>query len=390
MKTKRVLLISPVPSHPQTAGNRIRIYNLARAIKQLGHDLYFAHIEREIGDTDAMKKCWGNSYHFTIPYSKPNKLSLRIRKKLKSFIDKDSKYTFHIDAWYDDSANDCLKKLHKKYQFDIVFVEYAFFSKALTCFPDHVIKVIDTHDVFTNRHKIYLKNNYNYNWFSTTSGQERKGLRRADIIIAIQDKEKEALSRLSRKKTVVVGHTVKTKIIQRDPPLRGNILFIGSSNQGNIDAIDFFCNEVFPIIKHSVPYATLLVAGPVCRVLNSVTEDIVKLGVVANLETIYDKTDIVINPVRLGTGLKIKNIEALGYSKPLVTTSIGAEGMETGMGKAFLVADDAKSFADAVTKIFSTRNHFQSLSKHGYEFATSWNEEQFRSLQQITNTLTSS
>jgi len=78
---------------------------------------------------------------------------------------------------------------------------------------------------------------------------------------------------------------------------------------------------MFPIIKMAVPNATLL---------NDSSEDIVKLGETAELDSAYDKADIVINPIRFDTGLEIKNIEALGYSNPLVTTSTGAEGMEIG------------------------------------------------------------
>lgn len=382
---KRILLISPVPSHPQTAGNRARIYSLALAIKQLGHELFFAHVEREAGDKSSMEKCWGTDSFISIPYTRPNRLSFRIRRKLKSLIDKDSKYTSFIDAWYDDSINESLKNLYRRSHFDIVFVEYAFFSKALNCFPKHVVKIVDTHDVFTNRHKIYQQGSTKYNWFSTTAAQERKGLKRADIIVAIQEREQDFFSRLTNKKTVTIGHTVKIKKYEITTLSNANILFIGSANQSNIDAINFFIEDMFPGIKSVIPNATLLVAGPVCRVLTDSAEGIVKLGEMADLDPAYDEADIVINPIRVGTGLKIKNIEALGYSKPLVTTSVGAEGMETGIGSAFLVADDASSFSDKVINILREPTLFHGLSERGYDFAIGWNQRQLLTLQNILN-----
>jgi polysaccharide biosynthesis protein PslH len=386
---KRVLLISPVPSHPQTAGNRARIYTLALSIKQFGHELYFVHLEREPCDNIAMEKCWGTDSFFSIPtpYKKnPENLSFRIgRKLMKLLIDKDAKYHYHIDAFYNESLEGDLKKLYNQYHFDIVFVEYVFFSKALTCFPDHVLKVLDTHDVMTDRHKQYMQHNNKYSWFTTSAAQERKGLRRADIIVAIQEGERDFFARLTQKKTITVGHTVKTRKQKTDALFTGSILFLGSANQSNIDTITVFIRDMFPGIKREFPNATLLLAGEICSVLDDSIEGIIKLGSAEDLDAIYDKADMVINPIRIGTGLKIKNIEALGYSKPLVTTSIGAQGMEMGIDSAFLVADDAQCFSDAVIKILREPILYSSLAKNGYEFAVDWNQRQLTALQEILN-----
>ncbi|MFH2066083.1 MAG: glycosyltransferase family 4 protein [Pseudomonadota bacterium] len=387
---KRVLLISPIPSHPQTAGNRARIYNLALSIKKFGHELYFAHVEREFGDTAAMKECWGNDFHFTISYARPNKLSSRIRRKVNTFFDKESKYIFFIDDWYDDSIGNYFKKLYRKYRFDIVIVEYAFFSKALTCFPKHVLKIVDTHDVLTDRHKIYLRNDKKYNWFSTTKSQEKKGLKRADIIISIQDKEKDFFSRLTDKYTVTIGHTVKIQPSKTNKIKGRNILFIGSANQSNIDAFHLFYDKIFPKIRQIIREAALVVAGPICRILNDDMEGIVNKGPGVDLDTIYECADIVINPIRFGTGLKIKNIEALGYAKPLVTTSIGAEGIESGADKAFLVADDPENFSNAVIKILQDSLVYRNLCINGNRFAVEWNQNQMSTLDRILNMTTTS
>jgi glycosyltransferase involved in cell wall biosynthesis len=298
-------------------------------------------------------------------------------------IDKESKYIKSIDAWYDESVNDTLKKLYHLKNFDIVFVVYVFFSKALKCFPQHVLKLLETQDVYTDRHKMYLQNNDKYNWFSTTATQERKGLKRADIIVTIQDGEREFFSSLANKKTITIGHTVKIRKQKMDVNSRRNILFIGSANQSNIDAIQIFINDMFPKVRTAVPNATLLIAGPVCRVLNDSLENVVKLGETTDLDSVYEKADIVINPIRFGTGLKIKNIEALGYSKPLVTTSTGAEGMEAGKDSVFLVADDAQSFSDKIIKIFNEPNLYHNLSKSGYDFAMNWNRRQAAALNRI-------
>ena len=165
----------------------------------------------------------------------------------------------------------------------------------------------------------------------------------------------------------------------------GNILYIGSANQSNIDALQFFIKDIFPEIKRHVANATLLVAGKVCRALNGNTQDVVALGKIADLESAYNHADVVINPIRMGTGLKIKNSEALGYSKPLVTTAVGAVGLERGINSAFSVADTAPEFADAVIRILNDTALHHRLSDAAYSLAVDWNRQQMDTLQAVIN-----
>ena len=74
-------------------------------------------------------------------------------------------------------------------------------------------------------------------------------------------------------------------------------------------------------------------------------------GFVGDLEEVY-KNRVIINPVKSGSGLKIKCVEALCSGKPLVTTSNGAQGLKSGAGKAFLVGDDWETFAGNIIKMF--------------------------------------
>lgn len=129
------------------------------------------------------------------------------------------------------------------------------------------------------------------------------------------------------------------------------IVYIASEYSPNVDAIRHFLAECWPEIqsKHSV---TMNIYGNVCQHLETVSGVCLK-GFVPDLTTVYAEADIVINPVRFGAGLKIKNLEALGSGLPLVTTSHGARGLEEGAGTAFLTADSPKDFARAVSELLS-------------------------------------
>ena len=395
---KTILVISPTPSHPQDAGNRARIYTLLLNLKNRGHDVHFVHIKREtLADELAMQQCWEGKF-YSIAYQKPkpqnsqvnifpaklntlNRIINKIQIKINS-LNSNNRYTYEIDDWYDDSVNAKLIEISQSIKPDVVMLEYVFFSKALECFDSKILKVIDTHDIFANRHEIYLKNNQTPKWFSTTTRQENLGLKRADVILAIQNQEADCFKKRVGKtrKIVTVNHIVTLSRKQHRNSNVSQILFLASKNPININGISFFIQEVLPKVQTELPNAKLILAGSICEVMDENPTHYTKIGKVEDLGEAYQEADVVINPVFFGTGLKIKNIEALGYSMPLVTTPVGAEGMEEGAGKAFRVAESSEQFANEIVEIVTKPELYKKLSNNAYEFARQWNESAIAAL----------
>ena len=79
--------------------------------------------------------------------------------------------------------------------------------------------------------------------------------------------------------------------------------------------------------------------------------DVVVAGSVPDLEPYYRRAPLVVVPMRLGGGTRIKVLEALAHGKALVTTSIGAEGLSLARGEALEIADGADAFADACVRL---------------------------------------
>ncbi len=371
---KRVLLISPVPTHPASSGNRVRVKTLLSNLGKTGYEAHFAHIQRESGDNELMESCWGDYYH-PIGYNRREPaLATRVSRKLATLLDPANAHVKTIDEWYDAGVDEALVRLNKKFRFNVVIVEYVFFSKALECFDRKVTKIIDAHDVFSDRHKLYLENGQSPSWFSTSRRQERKGFNRADIVIAIQDNERERIAQLCRRPVITIGHSVKLV----EPVFEKTactLLYIGSNNSINVQSLTYFIEEIMPLVKEHFPRVRLNIAGTVCDDIHVSESFITKLGRVSDLDEIYASADVVVNPMRYGTGLKIKNIEALGYSKPLVTTSSGAEGLNPGAGKAFLVANNPNEWCSMVVKLLKDSDYRFSVQRKATEFARRWNKE---------------
>lgn len=388
---KKILVISPTPSHPQNAGNRARIFQLLDRIQQQGHEIHFMHVRKENrADDKAMRQHWDAFY--PVKYKQPKKYPKGSRKflKLRKHLLKEDIVPWGIDDWYDPAIEHYLEELQESTQFDTVIVEYIFFSKALERFDSKVIKLIDTHDVFTDRHKLYINHHQEPGFFYTTKKEEKIGLSRADVVIAIQEEDRKFFSQLVGKKQVIVaGHPVRVFAPERRTSGSSRrLLFVGSINIPNIKSMAFFLRKIWPALRQHYPDSRVDIVGTLYmhryrRLQKELPEGCYYHGEVDDLLPYYQAADVVINPMLFATGLSIKMVEALGYSKPVVTTSIGCRGLEAGKHKAFRVADTPEQFVQAISELFDNPAQASMLAENAYRFAEQYNQRCMRQLIEI-------
>jgi polysaccharide biosynthesis protein PslH len=373
MFKRKILFISPVPSHPQTAGNRTRVGALLSALRSLGHEVHFLHVGQEPGDIAAMQAAWGKNFS-SVKYHAPIiPLIRRIRRKLLGVLSEDAKYVLDIDAWYDEDLDSRLSSLHREHMFDVVIVSYVFFSRALEVFDDQVLKIIDTHDAFANRHRQYLARGETPAWFTTSEKGEAKAFGRADLVFAIQEKERVAFTKLTRTKVVSLGHITPIDPLDRSLAEPNRILFVASDNNINVNGIRFFIDQVLPRVQQEIPSVELALAGSICRAIEDLPA-IRKLGRVDDLRATYASAELVVNPVLFNTGVSIKNLEALGFGKALLTATVGTEGIESGLGTAYLVADSAPDFAARTIELLTDAALNASLAAGALRYITQSNQ----------------
>jgi polysaccharide biosynthesis protein PslH len=381
---RKILVISQTPTHPPNAGNRSRIKNILDSLIEWGHEVHFLHLKKDSEDDSLMRSFWQEKF-YSYPYKTPPikfSKTWKAIKKIKAYFGKEHFYVYSIDDWYDDSTDDFIKELQIKEQFDTVIIVYVFLTKALENFGKNVLKILDAQDIFTNRHKLYLKQGQKPKFFFTSAKEEAKGLNRADIIIAIQPEEAKFYRKQVNKKVIALGHLVSLAKPVSNQKIEPKLLFVGSSNPINIHGLNYFLKEIFPLVRSRNPTIELLIAGNICDVIED-CQGCIKLGAIEELEQAYQMSDIVINPVLFGTGLKIKSVEALGYGKALVTTSAGAVGLDEGKNDAFLVADKPAEFCDRILDILNNPDFFNRLAQKAYQYAVRLNQNNLNSLQKI-------
>jgi len=133
------------------------------------------------------------------------------------------------------------------------------------------------------------------------------------------------------------------------------ITFVGAMDwEPNVDGVEYFCREVWPSIKAEVPRARFRIVGrnPGRRVQkwasNSNDDSIEVTGRVPSVVEHLRQSAVVIVPLRIGGGTRLKIYEAMATAKAVVSTTVGAEGLDVHHGRDIMLADDARSFAQAV------------------------------------------
>jgi sugar transferase (PEP-CTERM/EpsH1 system associated) len=135
-----------------------------------------------------------------------------------------------------------------------------------------------------------------------------------------------------------------------------NLVFTGSMDWlPNEDAIRYFVHEVLPIVRQRVPDVTLTVVGrnPSPSLIDLAEKDasIVVTGRVDDVRPYIEQAAVYVVPLRIGGGTRLKIYEAMAMEKPIVSTTIGAEGLPLNNGSELLLADTAESFANSVVQL---------------------------------------
>ena len=189
--------------------------------------------------------------------------------------------------------------------------------------------------------------------------REEKSLHtKVDLFLACSETDRQIVEEINRSKIkgLVVPNGADTYhnqfMIQKDTSIK-QILFCGSLDyQPNIDGIVWFYQDIWPFLQKMVPGIRLVVIGrngnrPEYEELKK-DESIDFIGEVLQVKEYYMQTSVSIVPLRSGSGTRLKILEAMCLGNPVVSTTIGAEGIECTNGVNIMLADEAEMFASAV------------------------------------------
>ena len=385
LKDKRILMISDKACNPPNAGNRRRIHNIILLMKQLGCQVDFLFYAPERIDCEKQMRDFLGKEHFyycKTPYEKQNFFA----KHSKGFMFERFVPPYRADLKYMKAVEKKAEGLIRKNGYDVVWLEYPYQSKALESIDGNILTVIDTHDRFAYRNLKLFPLTKRVVDYSLSYNGERRVLGRADVVVAIQKEEGKYFKwLLQKKKTQVVTIGDNHELVRNPLNHSHDICFIGSAYAPNIDAINWFVEKVFPIVRKSVPDSRVIIVGRICEQLQlQRTKNVVMMGCVEDIDEAYANCRLVVNPVRTGTGLNIKTIEAIAHCKPLVSTSVGAKGIKY-RKRVMAVADDSQMFAQKVIEFLNDDGLCEKYGRACAEFIEEYNRQNLLEIEKVLN-----
>ncbi|MFA7515725.1 MAG: glycosyltransferase family 4 protein [Candidatus Ratteibacteria bacterium] len=257
---------------------------------------------------------------------------------------------------------------------DLVQAEGIYIGAYLFHLPD-VVRVLVAHDVDSIvlwrsflHHPGLIRKLYFFIQAIKMRFYEQAILPKLDLCIAVSEKDKVLLQKISRGKACieVVPNGVDTHALQYLPKSGGKeILFVGNLfYHPNRFGIEWFLREIFPKILYNDSEVICSIVGKGAdKVLSQYRNNrsIKIFGYAEKLEPLYEEARLSIVPLKVGGGTRLKILESMAFGRPVVSTSIGAEGLDVEEGKDLFIADSPDLFAEKTLAILKDDLLYESL-----------------------------
>lgn len=174
-------------------------------------------------------------------------------------------------------------------------------------------------------------------------------------VIAVSEQDRAYMSKFMPAEKISVVPT-GVNLDQYRPATGGQaneplVMFTGTMNfEPNMDGVEYFCREIWPRVLKAVPNARFRIVGkePVASVRRLASDTIEVTGTVPSVAEHLQQAWALVVPLRMGGGTRLKIYEGMAMGRAIVSTTIGAEGLDVRNGKDIILADQSETFADAV------------------------------------------
>lgn len=389
----KILFLTQIVPFPPDAGPKVKTWHVLRALIGQGHAVTLVSFVRpeEEQHLATLKKVCGAVHAVPIKRSRIADVRYMVRSYLTT-------RPFLIERDDLPEMQATVDGLVKEQDFDFIHADQLtmvqFGLRGAAVAPKKKPKVIfDAHNAVWS---IVARMQENARWFlKPVLGVETRRIKRyegellktVDHVLAVTEVDRAGLEEalnFSKPRpgehvapiTVVpiAVDTQQLQPIQRKPGSK-NIVTLGTLHYPpNADGIRWFFTEVFPLIRQRVPDATLTIIGknpPQDFVEYAIAhpEAIRLTGYVPELPPYLEQSALMVVPVRAGGGMRVRILEAFAYAMPVVTTTIGLEGIHAELEKDVLVADTAADFADRVIELLEDASLQGKLAAHGRQLA---------------------
>ena len=371
----RILFLNKRMLFPTNTGGRIRTLNVVRYLARW-HDLvYLCAMQPGEEEFVAPMRELGLSLE-TVPWRETPRDSLKFYRDLA--INLGSRYPFNVNKDFDPALRERALALIARQPFDLVICDFVQMARNAVGLPaaasllfQHNVEsqIFQRHaetDAGWPRRRFMAYQAWKMRRFEGWAGKQ------FDAVVAVSPQDQRLFETLYGWTHVrTIDTAVDTEFFQ---PVEGaeqsqRVLFVGSLDWlPNQDGLRYFVRDIWPRIHDRLPGAVFQVVGrnPTSEMLSLGDQAGVQVvGAVADTRPHLAEAAVVVVPLRIGGGTRIKIFEALAMRKAVVSTSLGAEGLPVKSGQDLVLADDAAAFAASVIRLLEDSSVRSSLGAKG-------------------------
>ncbi len=285
--------------------------------------------------------------------------------------------SYHVKRFVSKDFSAKLRSVLQQEQFDIVHVESIFltpylpiirkYSRACVLLRAHNVEHLIWQRVAKSERNP-LKRSYLKHLSLTLRTYECEHINDYDGVIPITDKDADILRQIGcRKPIVAIPFGVQPADIADVPVEPDSVYHLGSMDwMPNQEGVKWFLDKVWPRVHRSLPQLTLYLAGRKMpdELMNLKMDGVRVVGEVPDAMAFMASKQINVVPLLSGSGIRVKIIEALSAGKVVITTSIGAEGINYTNGKDLLIADTPEQFEEQLRWCVEHPDFYQKVSQN--------------------------
>lgn len=365
---KNILFVYPHNFLEHNMGTNIRVYSLAEELcsNNFQIDLYACRnfvSSFEDFDEQNKKRIVRNLYLYDY---KTTVLS-RKKRKISRFVKK----VFHrleLDNWVTPTMIKQFDQIVSSTHYDYIVMFYAYTAELISPvnYSGDASKIYFMEDFLSLNRYISGKRKF----FGSMLESEINRIANFDKVVCISWDEKFFFEKLLPNcKFYFFPHIIDQKGINRELiNAKKKVLFIGYDNEFNKRGLDWFFECVYHNLIENIE---IVIVGKISNHVREEYPNLHKIEYVEDLDELYRNVDIVMCPLLNGTGLKIKVIEAMSYSIPVVCTDRGVDGFPDKYQNGCLVMNTPQKFADAINQLSTNATFYQECQQKIHDYFAS-------------------
>ncbi len=374
----RVLYISVAYPLPANNGAKMRLWSLLRAIKRAGHEVTlasFAEPDEVAGTEQELSAVCAESDIVPLSYTRLS-AGGDYRKRLLAIF---SSSPFTIDRFRSDEMRARLEQRVRDRSFDVIVCDNVFSAINLPANASPVVMNSQNVEyVILSRYVQHERNPFKALYARWEAGKLRRFetamYRRAVLAMACSNVDTALIRSLCPGiRTAVAQNVVDVSeyaVNADEEPL--TVIYQGGMDWfPNRDALEYFVRAILPLVQQEVPGVRLIAAGrnpsPQFRARFADVSALEFTGTLPDLRPVVAKAAVCVVPLRIGSGTRLKILEGGAMGKAIVSTSVGAEGLDFVPGREILIADDPAEFARNVIELLrdpSRRKAMGEAARH--------------------------